>query len=69
MLSRIVFSGALLRFAIAQRIGVSHTNVPALREDNAQEEEEQEYAGAYPAVGCVWGRGIKVGLVLLMRKA
>jgi hypothetical protein len=46
-----------------------HTNVPALRDDNAQEEEEQEHAGAYPAVGCVRGRGIEVGLVFLMQMA
>lgn len=43
----------------------SHTDIPALREENAQEEEEQEHAGTNPAVGCVRGRGIEVGLVVL----
>jgi hypothetical protein len=37
----------------------SHTDIPALRKDDAQEEEEKKNAGAYPAVGCVRGRGIE----------
>jgi hypothetical protein len=44
---------------------LERTDIPALRKDNAQEEEEQKHTGAYPAVGCVWGRGIEVRLVLL----
>jgi hypothetical protein len=43
----------------------SHTDIPALREENAQEEDEQKNAGTNPAVGCVRGRGIEVGLVVL----
>lgn len=43
----------------------SHTNIPALREDDAQEEQKEEHAGSDPTVGRVWGGGVKVGLVLL----
>jgi hypothetical protein len=41
------------------------TNVPALGEDDAQEEDKKEHGSAYPAIGCEWGRGVEVGLVLL----
>jgi hypothetical protein len=43
----------------------SHTDIPALRKENAQEEDEEEHAGTNPAVGCVRGRGIEVGLIVL----
>lgn len=50
--SKRIISAVRFPFSRAQS---SHTDIPALREDNAQEEEEKEYAGANPAVGCVRG--------------
>jgi hypothetical protein len=55
------FDGA----CVSLRGFLGHTDIPALREDNAQEEEKQKHSGANPAVGCVWGRGIEVRLVSL----
>lgn len=40
-------------------------DVPSLGEDDSQEEDEEEDDGAGPAVGCEWGGGVEVGLVLL----
>lgn len=45
----------------AERVG---DDIPALRKENAQEEDEEEHAGTNPAVGCVRGRGIEVGLIV-----
>lgn len=44
--------------------GVGH-DVPSLGEDDSQEEDEEQDDGAGPAVGCEWGGGVEVGLVLL----
>ena len=43
------------------------TDVPALGEDDSQEEDEEEDNGAGPAVGCERGRGVEIGLELLWR--
>lgn len=40
-------------------------NVPALRDDDAQEEQDKERSGCRPSVGDKWGRLVKVGLILL----
>lgn len=45
--------------------GLGRTDVPALREDNPQEEYEEEHDGANPAVGCEGGGGIEIRLVFL----
>ena len=44
------------------------TDVPPLREDNAQEEKDKQHAGSNPAVSSMRSRGIEPGLVLLQRK-
>jgi hypothetical protein len=44
------------------------TNVPSLREDDAQEEDDEQNNGSNPAIRSVRGRSIEVGLVLLQRK-
>lgn len=36
-----------------------------MREDYAEEEEDEEDAGANPPVGCVWCAFVEVGLVYL----
>lgn len=41
------------------------TNIPSLREDDSEEEDDKEYGCADPAVGSEWCRCIQVGLVLL----
>ncbi len=46
----------------AQAVG---DDVPALGEDDAQEEGDQEEDGEGPALGDVGGRGVEVGLVFL----
>lgn len=45
--------------------GSWRTYVPSLREDYAEEEEDEEDAGADPSVGCVGGAFVEVGLVYL----
>jgi hypothetical protein len=49
----------------AQAVG---DDVPALREEDAQEEGDEEEDGTGPAVGHVGGRGVEVGLVFLREK-
>jgi hypothetical protein len=41
------------------------TDIPALREDDSQEERDEEHDGADPAVGSEGGRFVEVCLVLL----
>lgn len=41
----------------------NQTDVPALREDNAEEEADKESAGAKPAVGSVRGGFVEIALV------
>ena len=43
--------------------------VPALRQHDAEEEEQEEHAGADPAVGCIWCGLVEVGLVYLQVSA
>lgn len=43
----------------------TRTDVPSLREDDAQEEDEEQNAGADPAICGVGSRGIEVGLIVL----
>ena len=50
----------------AQAVG---DDVPALGEEDAQEEGEEEEDGAGPAVGDVGGGGVEVGLVFLREKS
>lgn len=41
----------------------NQTDIPALREDNAEEEADKESAGAKPAVGSVRGGFVEIALV------
>ncbi len=43
------------------------TYVPSLREDYAEEEEDEKDASANPSVGCVGCAFVEVGLVYLRR--
>lgn len=44
---------------------IEHTDIPSMRENNPQKENDQKNTRSGPAVGCEWGRGIEVGLILL----
>jgi hypothetical protein len=62
---RVAFWGWRL-FAIEDGTGeTTRTDVPSLREDDAQEEDEQKNTGANPAVCGVGSRGIEPGLIVL----
>ena len=45
------------------------TDIPALGQDYAEEEEGEENTGAYPSVGGVGGNFVKVALVYLLKKS
>lgn len=54
---------------VRSRTRRQRTNVPSLREDDAQEENDEQNTGSNPTICSVRSRSIKVGLVFLQRQS